>query len=79
MMAGPGWIETGLHVPRTMVGGVFAAHPGLQIVVGHMSKTLPFALQRVDGPVRPFPPRAFISFHLFFPNQDFSMGYGRLK
>jgi predicted TIM-barrel fold metal-dependent hydrolase len=51
MMAGPGWgwhIETALHVLRMVVGGVFDAHPELQIVVGHMGETLPFMLQRVD-------------------------------
>ncbi len=51
MMAGPGWgwhIETALHVLRMIVGGVFDAHPRLQIVVGHMGETLPFMLQRVD-------------------------------
>jgi predicted TIM-barrel fold metal-dependent hydrolase len=31
-----------------IVGGVFDAHPELQIVVGHMGETLPFMLQRVD-------------------------------
>ena len=51
MMAGPGWgwhIETALHVLRMIVGGVFDAHPELQMVVGHMGETLPFMLQRVD-------------------------------
>jgi predicted TIM-barrel fold metal-dependent hydrolase len=51
MMAGPGWgwhIETALHVLRMIVGGVFDAHPELQIVVGHMGETLPSMLQRVD-------------------------------
>ena len=51
MMAGAGWgwhIETALHVLRMIVGGVFDAHPELQIVVGHMGETLPFMLQRVD-------------------------------
>jgi uncharacterized protein len=51
MMAGPGWgwhIETALHVLRMVVGGVFDAHPELQIVIGHMGETLPFMLQRVD-------------------------------
>ena len=50
MMAGPGWgwhIETALHVLRMVVGGVFDAHPELQIVIGHMGETLPFMLQRV--------------------------------
>ena len=51
MIAGPGWgwhIETALHVLRMILGGVFDAHPELQIVVGHMGETLPFMLQRVD-------------------------------
>jgi uncharacterized protein len=51
MMAGAGWgwhIETALHALRMILGGVFDAHPELQIVVGHMGETLPFMLQRVD-------------------------------
>ena len=51
MMANGGWgwhIETALHVLRMILGGVFDAHPELQIVVGHMGETLPFMLQRVD-------------------------------
>ncbi len=51
MMAGPGWgwhIETALHVLRMVLGGVFDAHPGLQIVIGHMGESLPAMLQRVD-------------------------------
>jgi len=31
-----------------ILGGVFDAHPELQIVVGHMGETLPAMLQRVD-------------------------------
>jgi predicted TIM-barrel fold metal-dependent hydrolase len=51
MMAGAGWgwhIETALHVLRMILGGVFDAHPALQIVVGHMGETLPAMLERVD-------------------------------
>jgi hypothetical protein len=51
MMAGPGWgwhIETALHALRIILGGVFDAHPELQVVVGHMGETLPAVLQRVD-------------------------------
>jgi uncharacterized protein len=51
MMANGGWgwhIETALHVLRMILGGVFDAHPELQIVVGHMGETLPAMLQRVD-------------------------------
>jgi predicted TIM-barrel fold metal-dependent hydrolase len=52
MFAGPGWgwhIETALHVLRMVLGGVFDAHPSLQIVIGHMGETLPFMIQRVDA------------------------------
>jgi predicted TIM-barrel fold metal-dependent hydrolase len=51
MMANGGWgwhIETALHALRMVLGGVFDAHPELQIVVGHMGETLPAMLQRVD-------------------------------
>jgi uncharacterized protein len=51
LMAGPGWgwhIETALHVLRMVLGGVFDAHPALQIVIGHMGESLPSMLQRVD-------------------------------
>jgi uncharacterized protein len=51
MMANGGWgwhIETALHVLRMILGGVFDAHPELQIVVGHMGETLPAMIQRVD-------------------------------
>jgi len=52
MMANGGWgwhIETALHVLRMVLGGVFDAHPGLQIVIGHMGETLPFMIERVDA------------------------------
>ena len=52
MMAGFGWgwhIETALHALRMVLGGVFDAHPDLQIVVGHMGETLPFMIERVDS------------------------------
>src|SRR5258705_10212197 len=44
-----GWhAETGLHVLRLAAAGVFARHPNLQIVVGHMGENLPFSLMRAD-------------------------------
>jgi predicted TIM-barrel fold metal-dependent hydrolase len=52
MIAGPGWgwhIETALHVLRMVLGGVFDAHPELQIVIGHMGESLPFMIERVDA------------------------------
>ncbi len=48
-MAGWGWhAETGLHVLRMVMGGVFERHAGLQVVVGHMGENLPFSLMRAD-------------------------------
>jgi uncharacterized protein len=45
-----GWhAETGLHVLRLAASGVFARHPNLQIVVGHMGENLPFSLMRADA------------------------------
>ena len=44
-----GWhAETGLHVLRLAAAGVFARHPKLQVVVGHMGENLPFSLMRAD-------------------------------
>lgn len=51
ILAGPGWgwhIETGVHVVRMMVGGVFDRFPKLQVVVGHMGEALPFMLPRLE-------------------------------
>ena len=44
-----GWhAETGLHVLRLAAARVFARHPKLQVVVGHMGENLPFSLMRAD-------------------------------
>jgi uncharacterized protein len=54
-----GWhAETGLHVLRLAATGVFARHPKLQIVVGHMGENLPFSLMRADGALRRADPAA---------------------
>jgi len=48
--AGWGWhIETGVHVLRLILGGVFDQYPKLQIVIGHLGEALPFMIQRVDN------------------------------
>jgi uncharacterized protein len=50
-LAGSGWgwhIETGLHILRLVVGGVFDAFPKLQYVIGHCGEALPFMMQRFD-------------------------------
>ena len=47
--AGWGWhIETGVHVLRMILGGVFDRYPKLQVIVGHMGEALPFMIGRVD-------------------------------
>jgi predicted TIM-barrel fold metal-dependent hydrolase len=49
-----GWhFETGLHVLRMVLAGVFERHPGLQLIVGHMGELLPFMLQRIDDNLPP--------------------------
>jgi 2,3-dihydroxybenzoate decarboxylase len=40
--------ETGLHVLRLIVGGVFDRFPKLRVVVGHLGEGLPFWLFRLD-------------------------------
>lgn len=45
--AGWGWhIETGMHVLRMAIGGVFDEFPGLRLIIGHMGEALPFMLAR---------------------------------
>lgn len=52
--AGWGWhIETGVHVVRLALGGVFDRFPKLQIVVGHMGEALPFMQPRLDDMMSP--------------------------
>jgi 2,3-dihydroxybenzoate decarboxylase len=41
-------VETGLHLLRIIVAGVFDRYPKLQIVVGHLGEGLPFWLYRLD-------------------------------
>ena len=41
-------VETGLHVLRLIVGGVFDRFPKLKLVVGHLGEGLPFSLFRID-------------------------------
>jgi predicted TIM-barrel fold metal-dependent hydrolase len=47
--SGWGWhIETGVHLMRMILGGVFDRHPKLQVVVGHLGEALPFMLPRLN-------------------------------
>lgn len=41
-------VETGLHLLRLIVAGVFDRFPGLRIVVGHLGEALPFWMSRID-------------------------------
>ncbi len=58
-----GWhVETGLHVLRLVLAGVFDRSPALQVVAGHLGEALPFMLARtadvltrsITGLRRPF-------------------------
>jgi 2,3-dihydroxybenzoate decarboxylase len=51
-LLGPAWgfgQETAVHALRLMGSGLFDAHPGLRIVLGHMGEGLPYNLWRVDN------------------------------
>jgi 5-carboxyvanillate decarboxylase len=41
-------VETGMHLLRLIVTGIFDRYPELQIMVGHMGEALPFWLYRLD-------------------------------
>ncbi|MDC7787110.1 amidohydrolase family protein [Rhodoplanes sp. TEM] len=48
----PAWgftVETATTALRLILSGVFDAHPGLQIVLGHLGETLPFLLWRIES------------------------------
>ena len=50
-LATAGWgytVETATQAIRLVLSGVFDAHPGLQIILGHMGETLPFLLWRIN-------------------------------
>jgi predicted TIM-barrel fold metal-dependent hydrolase len=47
--AGWGWhIETGVHLIRMILGGVFDRYPKLQVVIGHLGEAVPFMLPRLN-------------------------------
>ncbi len=53
-IAGWGWhAETGLHVLRLIVSGLFARLPELQLIIGHMGEGLPYALARSSAILSP--------------------------
>ncbi|MEE6178724.1 amidohydrolase family protein [Mycobacterium sp. 050134] len=51
---GWGWhINTGTHVLRMILGGVFDRYPTLQVIIGHMGEATPFMLPRFDATLSP--------------------------
>ena len=47
--SGWGWhIETGVHLIRMILGGVFDKYPKLQVVIGHLGEGVPFMLPRLN-------------------------------
>jgi predicted TIM-barrel fold metal-dependent hydrolase len=52
--AGCGWhMETGIHLTKMILGGVFDQFPNLKIVIGHMGEGLTFWLPRMDNIMHP--------------------------
>ena len=41
-------VETGTHAIRLILSGLFDRHPRLQVVLGHLGETLPFAIWRLE-------------------------------
>jgi 2,3-dihydroxybenzoate decarboxylase len=41
-------VETGLHLLRLIIAGIFDRYPDLQIMVGHMGEALPYWVYRLD-------------------------------
>lgn len=41
-------VETGMHLLRLIISGVFDRYPKLRVVVGHLGEAIPFWLYRVD-------------------------------
>ena len=61
-------VETGTHVLRLILSGVFDRFPRLKMVIGHMGELLPFALWRADGRLTPKYPHLKKSVRNYFLN-----------
>jgi 2,3-dihydroxybenzoate decarboxylase len=51
-LLGPNWAfhaETAVHALRLIGAGLFDAHPGLQIILGHLGEGIPAYLWRIDN------------------------------
>jgi predicted TIM-barrel fold metal-dependent hydrolase len=42
-------VETGTHAIRLILSGLFDRHPRVQVVLGHLGETLPFAIWRLEN------------------------------
>jgi predicted TIM-barrel fold metal-dependent hydrolase len=48
--AGWGWhVDTGMHVLRMVLAGVFDRFPRLRLIIGHMGEAIPFSLARTES------------------------------
>ena len=53
-IAGWGWhTETGLHVLRLILAGLFDRFPSQQVIIGHMGEDLPYSLARATNVLTP--------------------------
>ncbi len=71
-----GWhVDTGMHVMRMIVSGVFDEFPTLQVIIGHMGEGLPFMLGRAtDGVAEVGLPRRLTDYvrdNLYFTTSGF--------
>lgn len=51
MIARPAWgytVETGTVAIRMVLSGLFNAHPGLKVILGHLGESIPFQMWRID-------------------------------
>src|SRR5262245_35438343 len=56
ILASTGWgwhVDTGLHVLRLILGGIFDRFPKLQIIIGHMGEALPSMIWRANSELGP--------------------------
>ena len=51
---GIGWhYDTGMHLMRLILSGIFDKLPPLRVIVGHWGELLPYYLERMNGVLRP--------------------------
>ncbi len=64
---GWGWhTETGLHVLRLILSGLFDRFPSQQIIIGHMGEDLPYSLARATGVLTPVAKHLERAVHEYF-------------